>query len=498
MKKILIYSLFALGLVSCTNLYYNKIDKALGDCDLYEKILLDSLDRLKSDASWEGALKLADAYSHYQIDSCLKYSLNLRTLYGSSKEKMVIGESTIARSLRLHGDSRIAENLFESIDTTGVDLSGEIGMAYYYAGYYVYGGMASLYFDKISPNARKMAQELEKFGPNNINSLFVFHQQNISNDRFREDLAMLQDFIFMDGISRNAKARAYNYLSQTYRKMDNDTKYLECKVESILLDIELSIKNYNSLFDIGVRCYEDGDINRARRYIIKSLQDAQFCNQPNFINRSLKVNNLLSEALLRYARILTTTLSIGTILFTLFTVFLFFMFSKERQISRKLKSAKEEISDLSNIKDTFISGYMEQCAEYINKLDQEKGRLRQIAKNEGVENLLKELRSPAFSDREFKIFLNNFDKDFMNLFPDFLEKLDSVMKKGKGIKRQKDGTLSTEARILALVRLGIDDRARIANILHTSVGTVYTYHSVVQNNSILSAGEFDAYVKSVN
>jgi len=497
MKKILIYSLFALVLVSCTNSYYNKIDKALDEGERYEKILLDSLDRLKSDPGWESALKLADTYSHYQIDSCLKYSLNLRSMYGSDKERMLIGECQIARSLRLHGDNRIAENLFESIDTTGVDLSGEIGMTYYYAGYFVYGGMASLYIDKISSNARKMAQELEKFGPHNINSLFVWHQQNISNDRFEEDLAMLQDFICMDGITRNAKARAYNYLSQTYRKMDNDTKYLECKVESILLDIELSIKNYNSLFDVGVRCYEDGDINRARRYIIKSLQDAQFCNQPNSINRSLKVNNLLNEALLKYTRTLITTLSFGIILFAFFTTLLFFMFSKERQISRKLKSAKEEISDLSNIKDTFISGYMEQCAEYINKLDQEKGRLRQIAKKEGVEYLLKELRSPAYSDKEFSTFLKGFDKDFLNLFPDFLEKLDSVMKENKGIKRPKDGTLSTEARILALIRLGIDDRARIANILHTSVGTVYTYHSVVQNNSILSAGEFDSFVKSI-
>lgn len=270
-----------------------------------------------------------------------------------------------------------------------------------------------------------------------------------------------------------------------------------CKVESILLDIELAVKNYNSLYGLGVECYENGDISRARRYIMKSLEDARFCNQPSMINRSLRINNILNEALVKSARIRTITLSIGITLFAILTVFLFFLLSKERKTSMDLKLAKSEITDLSNIKDTFISRYMEQCAEYINKVDQDRSRLRQIAKSEGVDHLLKELRSPAYSDKEFNSFLKGFDKDFLSLFPDFVDKLDSVMKEGKQVKRSKDGSLATEVRIMALIRLGIDDRSRIAQILHTSVGTVYTYHSVIQNNSTLPASEFDAYVKSM-
>lgn len=497
MNKILIFALFSIILSACTNSYYKKVDRALDECERYEHILLDSIEVLKSTPGWECALNLADAYSHYQLDSCLKYSLRLRKLYGGDKERMMIGESLIAQSLKLHGDNSLAEDLFESIDTSGVDLRGETGLIYYYAGYLIYGGTTSLYVDKISSDALNMAQELKKFGPYNIKSLFAWHQQNISDGKFEEDLAMLQVFINTDGITRNDKSKVNNYMSQTYKRMGDDAKYIECKVESILLDIELSIMNYNSLFDLGVRCYEDGDIKRARRYIIKSLQDAQFCNQPTFINRSLRVNNILNEALLQNTRILNVTLSLGVILFIFFTVFLSLMFYKERQISIKLKIAKEEILDLSNIKDTFISAYMEQCSEYINKVDQDRSRLRQIAKNDGVEKLLKELRSPAYSDKEFSLFLKGFDSDFQRLFPDFVEKLNSVMKEGKKIKQPKDGSLSTEARILALIRLGINDRARISKILHTSLGTIYTYHSVLLNNSTLPANEFDNYVKTI-
>jgi len=497
MKKILISYLFALALISCTSSYYNRIDKALGECEHYEKILLDSLDRLKSDYSWDNALKLADAYSHYQIDSCLEYSLRLRTLYGLDKERMVIGETLIARAMRLHGDNGIAVDLFESIDTSGIDLSGETGLTYYYAGYFVYGGQTKLNIEEISPKARHMARKLKEFGPDNINSLFVCHQQNISEGKLEEDLAMLQAFVRTNGITRNARCRAYHYMSQTYIRMGDDSKYLEFELESILMDIELSVKNYNSLFELGIKCYEDGDINRARRYIMKSLQDAQFCNQPSKISRSIRSNNILNDALIKSARIRTITLSLGIMLTAIFALFIFYLFSKERQTSMKLENAKKEITELSNIKDTFISSYLEQCAEYINKVDQHKSKLRNTAKTEGVDQLMKELRSPAYSDKEFIAFLKGFDKDFLSLFPEFLEKVDSIMKEGKSIKRSKDGTLSTEARILALIRLGIDDRARIANILHTSVGTVYTYHSVVQNNSILSATEFDTYVKSI-
>jgi DNA-binding NarL/FixJ family response regulator len=44
--------------------------------------------------------------------------------------------------------------------------------------------------------------------------------------------------------------------------------------------------------------------------------------------------------------------------------------------------------------------------------------------------------------------------------------------------------LSTELRILALIRLGITDNQRIADILRSSITTIYTYRSKMKARAV--------------
>ncbi|MEG0462569.1 DUF6377 domain-containing protein, partial [Bacteroides sp.] len=44
--------------------------------------------------------------------------------------------------------------------------------------------------------------------------------------------------------------------------------------------------------------------------------------------------------------------------------------------------------------------------------------------------------------------------------------------------------LNTELRIFAFIRLGIDDSSKIANFLHYSVNTIYTYRNKVKNKAL--------------
>ena len=50
---------------------------------------------------------------------------------------------------------------------------------------------------------------------------------------------------------------------------------------------------------------------------------------------------------------------------------------------------------------------------------------------------------------------------------------------GEGVKK-----LTTELRILALVRLGINDNQKIADILRSSITTIYTYRSKLKAKAI--------------
>ena len=44
--------------------------------------------------------------------------------------------------------------------------------------------------------------------------------------------------------------------------------------------------------------------------------------------------------------------------------------------------------------------------------------------------------------------------------------------------------LNTELRIFAIIRLGIDDSSKIANFLHYSINTNYTYRNKVRNKAV--------------
>ena len=44
--------------------------------------------------------------------------------------------------------------------------------------------------------------------------------------------------------------------------------------------------------------------------------------------------------------------------------------------------------------------------------------------------------------------------------------------------------MNTELRILALMRLGIEDSSRIAQMLNYSINTIYTYRNKLKNKAV--------------
>ena len=59
------------------------------------------------------------------------------------------------------------------------------------------------------------------------------------------------------------------------------------------------------------------------------------------------------------------------------------------------------------------------------------------------------------------------------------------------------GTLNTDLRIFALIRLGIEDSSRIAEFLHYSVNTIYNYRAKIKNGAIIDRDTFEAQVKAI-
>ena len=61
----------------------------------------------------------------------------------------------------------------------------------------------------------------------------------------------------------------------------------------------------------------------------------------------------------------------------------------------------------------------------------------------------------------------------------------------------KFGTLNTELRIFALIRLGINDTNQISEFLRYSLRTIYNYRSKVKAKSVIENDEFEAKIMQI-
>jgi transposase len=59
------------------------------------------------------------------------------------------------------------------------------------------------------------------------------------------------------------------------------------------------------------------------------------------------------------------------------------------------------------------------------------------------------------------------------------------------------GRLTTELRIFALIRLGVDDSKKIATMLDYSVSTIYNYKVSIKNAALGDRDKFEEQVKKI-
>ena len=101
-----------------------------------------------------------------------------------------------------------------------------------------------------------------------------------------------------------------------------------------------------------------------------------------------------------------------------------------------------------------------------------------------VDDIYKITQSGKFIEELSKDFYNVFDDAFLNIYPTFITSINSLLMPDKQITLLPDEKMNTDLRILALMRLGIEDSSRIAQMLNYSVNTIYTYRNKLKNKAI--------------
>ena len=134
---------------------------------------------------------------------------------------------------------------------------------------------------------------------------------------------------------------------------------------------------------------------------------------------------------------------------------------------------------------------------YIDMISETRNEIRTIAKSEGLDAVMKALRSPSVMYKEYENYYRIFDETFLGIYPDFVEKVNALMTEESRFILNGEKTLPTELRILAAIRIGITESGKIAKFLKCSPNTVYTYRTKLKRSAVCPKEVFEAEISKI-
>lgn len=488
-----------MALLSCSTerqRAFDGLDRAIEMQPVYDSAYVQKYDGFRalflaasSDSlRWERAYDLEKILFYHDVDSCHRYVREMLRLDGGDARQRAISESCYANILYKMDSTATALRVFRQIDTAG--MGTEALNIYCFAGYHIYGRLAG-----VRPEFRTARREIVdkwwRCDSSRIECAFYYNELYRQDGTPGDAVARLKACVLS---SPNDTAKANYFLAKVSLYNGDMREAIQYFASSAACDMRLSVKAYNALYELARILFRTGDIERADRYMRITLKDAYSSHYESryedVIRSEMEIMNVLlqQQEQKKRAYLLLALAAVLLLSGALVSVFLL------SRYSTRLNRSRLKLHELSTIKDSFLAYYMEKCVDYLNKVDQYRSSLRQAARNDGQAAVMAMLRKPSFADSEFQDLLTAFDSAFLGIFPDFVDKVNAHMQEAYRFRMPAEGVLSTELRILALIRMGITRRMKIAKVLNMSVTTVYSYHSNLRKHSLHPDGNFDRVI----
>ena len=296
-------------------------------------------------------------------------------------------------------------------------------------------------------------------------------------------------------------------IANNYSAHGDMERYEEYIIKACISDIVCCTKENLALQDLAMFIFKEkdnGNLERARRYINSAMDDAKYYNNRlRIIEISQKLPLIVAtyhsmvEAQNRFLRYAVWSISLlGAVLL----VFLYFFVRQNRQLSARrhelhqsnsllteangrLNVVNEQLMDTNRKREGLAKLYIDLCAKNIDRMEKFQMTVQRKIKANQTKELLTVISSSKANQQEATAFLKRFDEAFLNLYPSFVTEFNMLLKDGEQVVVNKPGTLSTELRIFALVRLGVKESSEIAALLFYSPRTIYNYRSAFKNKA---------------
>lgn len=468
--------------------------------------------------------ELYNEYYNYNIDSAIFYARTKLDIAFDAAEQDLVDDAIldIADRYVMSGMYLAAHDIISEISADRLDVL--LVPRYYHIWHSLYTGLEDGCDDQVQKTEyRKLKQQYREqlfslLGKDDISRLYVMADIYVDEGRADELLDTLNAKFNEDIPIHDKAVLSYIYanISDSYGHDDDATLYF---AKSAIFDLMTPVHEYKSLYELASKLYDAGDIKRAYRYISRSINDAITANaliNIQSINRSLPIISRSYHTQMLHNRrqlsVLSGILGIMAVLLIGAVIVTLKEQRKARQAGKRTSEINEELKAINrkmeeyilllkesnNIKEIYIGRYIDLCSEYIGRMERYRSMLNRTARTEGFEAVRNALKSSEFIDKELNEFYEQFDATFLQLFPDFIKDLNALLQPDKRIElKTRDGIMTTELRIFALIRLGITDSVKIAEFLRRSVSTVYNYRVKMRNAAFNSREDFEKQIMGI-
>ena len=494
------------------------IDNKNKDINRLKKNLTTSENTLKRLQTYEQLFK---EYYVYQFDSAMTYLNKGIKLAKETQNTYYYNSNTISKAelLSIGGLYSEAIHEIEQVDTTGLDKAQHF--EYYFSLFRIHTYWADFCNDKTyTPTHRLKAQEyLKKAMPfcdetaktyeYYLGEYAVFVLNNPQAARAHYVKAIKQ-------LPQNSRFYAMSCfaLSGSYGNEGNTEKQEEFLLLSSIADIENCTMENFALQNLAMYIFEHNkdELDLAQQYIQTALEDAHFYNNRL---RIIEISSKLPVIVSSYQQTLnqrnkvqmTAIIAISLLLLFLLSAVFYIVKQTKRlslqqqelqknnnqlsELNTQQKELNTQLHDLNALlvdtnrkRERLAKLYIDLCAKYIARLKKQQTLVKRKIKANQITELLSQLSSERLSEEDAATFLSRFDKAFLDLYPDFTEELNSLLLPEGQIQNKNTDELTTEQRIMALIRLGVKESAEIADLLFYSPQTIYNYRSVLKGKAI--------------
>ena len=337
---------------------------------------------------------------------------------------------------------------------------------------------------------------------------FNLYHKSANKRRVKDVMPILEKYM----VKLEEGTRIYSIVTSTlayfYQKKqmwEQQERYL---LLSAISDERSAIRENNSLRSLSEILMSRGENDNAYRYLYQAISEAQFYGSRL---RIMQVGRMAPQVLQLYDMERTqtqqrTNLFLGIISFVSLIlagiiIYTLILYRKKHaaglqiiEMNKVLAHHTEEIENVNTqmkeanrIKEEYIGRFLELSSLLLSNTEQRMKQLNRLARDRKLEELYAELKTMEPVNTGIRTFHSHFDTAFLNIYPRFINEVNNLLTPENRFAYDDTSTtkhLTTELRILALIRLDITDNQKIAGILRSSITTIYTYRSKLKAKAI--------------